>query len=49
MSLRGVEKVPYGSASCREVLIWGLFLSPLHKLVCVYPEVVGVLAKQREH
>lgn len=48
MSLRGVDKVPYGSASCRDVLIMGLFLSPLHELVCVYPEVAEVLAKQRE-
>lgn len=32
-----------------EVLILGLLLSPLHSLVCVYPGLAGVLAKQREH
>lgn len=49
MSLHGVDKAPHGSASCSEVLILGLFLSPLYKLVCVYPGVAGLLAKQREH
>lgn len=49
VSLHGVGEAPHGSASGSEVLIFGWFLSHLHKPDCAYPRVAEVLDKQTEH